>query len=373
MGLSRVRLQRGLIGAMSRVTRTVLGLAVGIQVRQCISRDRHATGVIGRVRPLAARAARRRVDPTAAMTRHGGRPERGRSWAVCSIRRLDIHGRISTMSTQWQNFLKNRGEWRGSFASLNIDGDIINSTPSILNLDSSEDDTVVHFRLRRFTDGGDASAPTQDHSQQYRSLGKQVVFFESGAFSKGSLQVAPCTRFGAEYGFVAQDRRARLVQLFTEAGQFDSLVLIREFRAGSDARERPALEPDQLIGTWRGEAATITAEWPEPTLHSSVTTMALEPTGALAIRSEWGEETMELEGRIDGRRIALGGDAPGLINLLPDGGFSHVPLRVDHRHAFFVQAGWLVSPDQFQRLIRRYNDRGEWLSSTHLIETRAER
>jgi hypothetical protein len=277
------------------------------------------------------------------------------------------------MSTQWQNFLKNRGEWRGSFTSLGPDGDIRSSTPSILNLESSDDHQVVSFRLRRFASGGYDSSATQDYRQDYRSLGKQVVFFETGAFCKGSLQIAPMTRFGAEYGFVAVDRRARLVQLFSEEGHFDSLVLIREFRAGSDAKERPELEPHQLIGSWAGKAATITAEWPEPTLHSSFTGISIDGTGSFAIRSEWGGETHAVEGQMDSRPIAVGGDGPGRINLLPDGVFSCVPLQVDHRHAFAVAAGWLVSPHEFQRLIRRYDERGQWLSSTHLIETRVER
>jgi hypothetical protein len=121
---------------------------------------------------------------------------------------------VSSMSSKWQNFLKNLGEWRGSFTNIDGQGHVVNSIPSILNLESFEDDQLVRFRLRRFQHGNCELPPTSDTQQDYRSLGNQVVFFETGAFSKGSLQVAPFTPFGAEYGYVHADRRFRLVQLY---------------------------------------------------------------------------------------------------------------------------------------------------------------
>ena len=125
------------------------------------------------------------------------------------------------MSSQWHNFLCNLGEWRGSFTSLDREGRITGSTPSILTLEDATppgsgngvEERLVRFRLRRYADGF-ASEPSRDVRQDYRTLGRQVVFFATGAFCKGSLQVAPNTAFGAEFGFVAGDRRHRLVQLF---------------------------------------------------------------------------------------------------------------------------------------------------------------
>ncbi len=111
---------------------------------------------------------------------------------------------------------------------------------------------------------GLSGVPINETKQDYRSLGRQVVFFESGAFSKGSMQLAPQTPFGAEYGFVHQDRRHRLVELYSDAGETGQLVLIREFRAGSGASERPPLSAQQLMGQWQGQSATVTADWPEP-------------------------------------------------------------------------------------------------------------
>jgi Domain of unknown function (DUF3598) len=56
--------------------------------------------------------------------------------------------------------------------------------------------------------------------------------------------------------------------------------------------------------------------------------------------------------------------------LLPDGVSSNIPLQISHRQPFFVEAGWLLADNERQRLIRSYNDKGEWISSTHVIEHR---
>lgn len=247
------------------------------------------------------------------------------------------------MASQWQNFLRNLGEWRGSFATLTPAGATVSIAPSILTLASAEEGRLVHFGLRRWEAGtavapgggpaGEAGAPPRDIQQEYRALGRQVVFFESGTFCKGSLQVAPGTACGGEFGFIHGDRRHRLVVLYSEAGALDQLVLIREFRAGSQAEERPLTTPEQLLGRWQGEAATITADWPEPEVRGC--TRDLGP------------------GELDGLR------------LLPDGGFYRLPPQVSHREAFALEGGWLSGPGQMVRLIRRYDATGAWQSATH--------
>jgi len=65
-------------------------------------------------------------------------------------------------------------------------------------------------RTRRFQ-ARRLSVPSSAMQQDYRTLGKQVVFFPSGTFCKGSQQLAPGTAFGGEFGFIAGDRRHRLV------------------------------------------------------------------------------------------------------------------------------------------------------------------
>lgn len=247
------------------------------------------------------------------------------------------------MPSQWQNFLQNLGEWRGSFTGLSPAGEILASTASILTLEPGEHDadggvSMVRFRLRRFEGGDVAAAPSSDLSQEYRSLGRQVVFFESGSFCKGSLQVAPGTAFGAEFGFRHADRRHRLVLLTNDAGARQQLVLIREFRAGTAAQECPPLTAGQLAGLWQGSRATISADWPEPELAEAQ--LRFEPSDLAALQ------------------------------LLPDGGYCRWPEQVSHRQAFSVEAGWLSSADRLERLIRRYDGSGAWQSASHEVLSR---
>ena len=58
--------------------------------------------------------------------------------------------------------------------------------------------------------------------------------------------------------------RLRLVQLFDQQSQLSSLTLIREFRSGSQAQERPPLTLEQLLGTWQGQACTAYADLRSP-------------------------------------------------------------------------------------------------------------
>lgn len=257
----------------------------------------------------------------------------------------------TAMGSQWENFLHNLGEWHGSFASLDASGTIVESTPSILSLEQGEGQRLVQFKLRRFGNGLDSS-PTREISQEYRSLGKQVVFFDSGTFCKGSLQVAPGTVFGAEFGFVAGDRRHRLVQLHSPEGAFESLVLIREFRVGRGASERPPLQDDHLLGHWTGQAATISADWPEPDLAPCALDVHRGSDGTLTFHT-----------RIGAVEEPCGGQPEQLL-LLPDSGYCLVPLQVSHREAFRVEAGWLPLPGKLERLIRRYDTSGAWISAT---------
>ncbi|MFN7229263.1 MAG: DUF3598 family protein [Synechococcaceae cyanobacterium] len=247
------------------------------------------------------------------------------------------------MASQWQNFLQNLGEWRGSFTGIAADGTLLETSPSVLSLAAHDEGRLVRFALRRWPQGTALAAgggpepgagePSRAMEQDYRTLGRQVVFFADGSFCKGSLQVAPNTVFGGEFGFIRADRRHRLVQLYSEAGTVDQLVLIREFRSGSGATEQPPASAAQLLGTWEGEAATISADWPEPELAPC--RLQLAPA--------------DIEG----------------LRLLPDGGFCRLPERVSHRQAFVLEGGWLPGPDRMERLIRRYDDRGAWLSATH--------
>ena len=83
------------------------------------------------------------------------------------------------MENNWENFLKNLGEWRGSFTRVSLNAEVLDSTPSILTLEGLENNQLVRFRLRRFAQGSYDSEPSQDYIQDYRSVGNQIIFFDT--------------------------------------------------------------------------------------------------------------------------------------------------------------------------------------------------
>ncbi|MEB3309686.1 MAG: DUF3598 family protein [Snowella sp.] len=275
------------------------------------------------------------------------------------------------MENNWENFLKNIGEWRGSFTQVSVDGEILGSTPSILNLEGLEDNQLVRFRLRRFGQGDYNTEPTQDYVQDYRSVGNQIIFFETGTFSKGAFQFAPFSEFGVESGFIAGDRRLRLVQLYDKEAKFSSLTLIREFRQGTDAQERPELTVDQLLGIWEGTATTVYADWtPSETLSTRLEINAIAED-RLQQTLSFGTQSFSSKARIEGKKLVFEeGLTPRQVLLLPDGGSSNAPSKLELRQPFFIEVGWLVTENERQRLIRSYNEKGQWVNSTLVKEYR---
>lgn len=250
---------------------------------------------------------------------------------------------------------------------LSATGEVGTSVPSILILADTADGQRVRFELRRFGNGLD-QPPTSETVQEYATIGRQNVFFPTGAFSKGSLQVAPFAEFGAEYGFVMGDRRLRFVQLFDKNQHLQSMTLIREFRAHSNAIERPPLTVDQLLGEWRGTAYTVYADWRSPTETATRLTLWREGD-CLHQVLQTPDHRVETTATIAGSRLLFQDtEHPKQLVLLPDGTSSLTPLQVSFRQPFFVEVGWLWAQGQRQRLIRTYGDRGEWVSATLVVE-----
>ncbi|MEA5411232.1 hypothetical protein VB737_05570 [Synechococcus sp. BA-120 BA3] len=65
--------------------------------------------------------------------------------------------------------------------------------------------------------------------------------------------------------------------------------------------------------------------------------------------------------------MELGPAELAALQLLPDGGFVHLPEQVSHRAAFKLVGGWLRAPCQMERLIRRYDATGAWVSASHKV------
>jgi Domain of unknown function (DUF3598) len=274
------------------------------------------------------------------------------------------------MNNNWDNFVKNLGEWPGSFTDISPTGELLSDTSSILSLEKLENELpLVRLRLRRYSDDSYSEPPVSDYAQVYQTIGRQNVFFDNGSFSKGTIQLAPFSEFGAEYGFINEDRRWRCVQLFDTEHNFIKLVLIREFRSGSAATERPPLTVDQLIGHWAGQAVTAYADLRNPDISTTNLKIRRIDGDRLEQKLSWGDRTIVTTARIAGDKLCFeDGKNPREILLLPDGGSSNVPLQIQRHAPFFVEAGWLLAANERQRLMRSYNEKGEWISCTHIVE-----
>jgi hypothetical protein len=269
------------------------------------------------------------------------------------------------MKSQWECFLQNLGIWEGSFTNFSPQGTFLKDIPSRLTLEGLNNNQTVRLNLCR---SGQA-----DMVLEYSSVGGSLLFFENGAFSQGSIQLAPFTEFGAEFGLIYENRRLRLVQLFDQNGQLDKITLIREHLAQTPTPETPTLQIDDLLGEWQGEAVTIYPDLRSANTYSTILKLQLDDTGRLIQSLSFGEHKITSTATIKGSIINFDQDSQKQIQvlLLPDGASVTSPLQVQLRQPLFLEVGWLIQPNLRQRMVRNYNDKGEWTSLTLVTEKRA--
>jgi hypothetical protein len=203
---------------------------------------------------------------------------------------------------------------------------------------------------------------------EYSSLSRSTLIFENGAFSQGSMQLGVFSDFGAEFGFVMGDRRLRLVQLFQPEGEFARITLIREQRESSTAPERPPLTVEHLLGEWHGEATTLYPDLRSPETYK--TWLRLDRQGD-TLEQHLSSDTFSFTSTAQVRGSVLRfsqGSHPVQVVLLPDGASCTCPPAIPRGQNFFLEVGWLVAPDQRQRLIRQYDAQGGWSSLTLVKE-----
>ncbi|MEH2433224.1 MAG: DUF3598 family protein [Nostoc sp.] len=275
------------------------------------------------------------------------------------------------MKSQWECFLQNLGVWEGSFTNFSPEGTLLNDTPSRLSLEGLNNNQTVRLTLSR--SGAD------DVIREFRSVGGGLLFFENGSFSEGLIQLGPFSEFGAELAFVHENRRFRLVQLFDKNGHLNRLILIREHLAGTPATERPPLQINDLLGEWQGQAVTIYRDLRSPDIYSTTLKIQLDDTGRLIQTTSFGDVLRQAASRlrtitstasIKGSIVLFDQDPQKQIQvlLLPDGASATSPLKVQLRQPLFLEAGWLIQSNLRQRMIRSYNEKGEWVSLTLVTE-----
>ncbi len=271
----------------------------------------------------------------------------------------------ASYTSQWQRLLKNVGTWQGSFTQLSPSGQILTDVPTEVALIPQDYDQAMRQEIHRYPPG----EPAQTTVLEYRSLSRSTLFFENGAFSQGAMQWGPFSKFGAELGLIAGDRRLRLVQLY-ESSELKQITLIREQLKEVDQPEREPLTLSDLLGTWKGKAVTQYADLrPE---QSQPTQLTVEATGDSQIRQTitFGDlPPMRSTGTVKGQKITFtAGSQPVQVLLLPDGASATCPIHITPRQPLFLEVGWLLNANTRQRMIRSYDAAGAWISLTLVTE-----
>ncbi len=272
----------------------------------------------------------------------------------------------SSPKSQWDCFLQNLGEWQGSFTTYSPQGELRESMPSVLRLEERSGEPGVFLTLKR-----DSPQYPQPLEMNFASLSRSLLFFETGAFSQGSMQFSPySSQFGGEFGLVTPNRRLRVVQMYTPECELDYVTLIREQRVGSAVPERPTLQVDDLVGEWRGESVTLFPDL-RPAVNST-SHLVIERSGDRLIqRLQFGDRTIATEAMIEGNLLMYRQSAvPVQIMLLPDGASVNCPLKVALGQPFVLELGWLRSPTLRERIMRSYDAKGEWVGLTRVVETK---
>lgn len=276
---------------------------------------------------------------------------------------------MTKMRSQWDCLLQNIGEWQGSFTRFSPRGEQLEDTPTVVSFETLNDHKTMRQTIRRLS----PNQPVDEKVLEYSSLGRNILFLENGAFSLGSIQWGPFSEFGAELGLIEGNRRLRLVQMFDRTSQFERLTLIRERLAGTDTPERPPLTVEQLLGEWHGEAVTVYPDFRTSDTYPTVLKIHQENSDRLVQQLTFGAansvRTIASTAKIDGSLLSFDQSAlPTQVLLLPDGASSNCPLQIKPGHFFILEVGWLLQPNKRQRLVRTYNDKGEWINLTLVSE-----
>ncbi|MGD2181781.1 DUF3598 family protein [Lusitaniella coriacea] len=272
------------------------------------------------------------------------------------------------MSSQWENFLKNLGEWHGSFAQFSPQGEPLQETPTIVSFEGENNDRTIRQTVRYLK----SEKPPIELVWDSTSPPYHILFFEDGAFSQGSLQWGFGGEFGAELGLIEGNRRLRLVLLYNRSNQFDRLTLIREKLVGTSPPERLPLTIEQLIGEWQGEATTLYRDRAPSQTFPTCLKVERQSDNRLSQSLSFGNNTLTSTAQIHPNRLLFDeGHFPVQILFLPDGASANCPLHIKPGHPFILESGWLTEPNQRRRFIRSYDAKGAWVSSTLVKERKA--
>ena len=284
---------------------------------------------------------------------------------------------------QWSYIRKNIGTWQGTFMQFSSVAHRVSETPSILTLQEDRPNQHMTLVLKRTPPG--QPTHTLERDLGYPGALPYICFFPTGAFSQGAMQRRPWSSFGAEFSLLSDHRRMRLVQLYkgTASGDhtLDYVTLIPEYRVSkpeiAPETRLPVLSVDTLLGTWKGECLHLPATMEAPQVstsywqaqrsnHELILSFSSAPN---TLASETSKTASQRLTPVDQHRWqAL--HQPLQLWLLPGNVSCTVYPQLPKHHGAQIELCWYLSTHQRQRIIRTYDDVGEWLGTSLMLETR---
>jgi Domain of unknown function (DUF3598) len=282
------------------------------------------------------------------------------------------------LKTQWECVLENLGEWQGSFTRLSPTGEELEDIPSLISLTGVDENRLstgqatptIHLSLTRHYPDAEGILQPQEMAFDFSEPSPGAIFFETGAFSEGSISWRTGAPGGAEFAFKHEDRRLRSIPQYDLDGKFFRLTLIREGRVGTNAPERPPLELAGWLGVWQGEAVTRYFGNTRVSESPTVQTVALNDDRTVSVSRSIDSQVTESTLTIDPSTSTRLTNQSTQVILLPDAAYVMCPTQFQPGVAIELEVGWSIEPNLRQRLIRTYTDRGDWLSLTFITESR---
>lgn len=273
---------------------------------------------------------------------------------------------------QWTYIRKNVGEWQGWFRQFSSEAAWVRDTPSVLTLMEDRPDQHMTLVLKRTPEGN----PTQTMERElgYPGAAPYICFFPTGAFSQGGIQRRPWSNFGAEFSLLSEHRRMRLVQLYKGAASgehtLDYVTLVPEYRAVSSTEkpDKPSEERlplEQILGIWQGKSLYLPATMADPLV--GISHWQAKSSGAELIISDNTSADETHWQSLAPHRWQAG---PQQYWLLPGNVSCTVYPQLPRDHRARLEFCWYLSPHQRQRIMRDYDEQGNWLGTLLALEIR---
>lgn len=271
------------------------------------------------------------------------------------------------IDSQWENFLKNKGEWHGAFTKFSPEGIKLADVPSILSLESFNNDLKARITLRRFYPQTDPNKEPLAKTllQEFQPpLDSNLLFFDNGSFCRGILQIDLNSSPTIEFGLLQENRRSRQVQKYSLKGNLESITLIREQKY-PQLPKGENLEIEALLGTRIANAIELDREL-KINKYQISTRFDRQGDKLIRVTTVNGEENTQI-GKIEGSVVNFDTEQ---ILLLQDGAWANFPSPIKLDRSFAFEVGWLRANYSSQLLKICYDEKGKWISTISIVESK---